>query len=87
MNVVVIDEIDQLLTQDSEVLYNIFEWTQGGCNLVVVGIANTINLCEKLKPQTVSRMGCYGIIFRGYDKNQLVKIILGRLQGVEIFRK
>lgn len=47
--VLIVDEMDQLLTKDQEVIYRLFDWTLlPGSLLVVVGIANALNLIERL---------------------------------------
>ena len=65
-----IDELDYLVTKDEQVLYNLFEWTQDKhSKLVLITIANTLNLPEKLKQRTLSRMGNKRIPFRSYIKS------------------
>ena len=46
--VVVIDEIDRLVTKHQDVLYNLFDWPKrpGSC-LVLLAIANSVNLHER----------------------------------------
>lgn len=42
MTLLVVDEIDVLMTKDQSVLYNLFEWpTAPGARLAVIGISNT----------------------------------------------
>jgi Cdc6-like AAA superfamily ATPase len=45
IKIVLIDELDYLVTKDEQVLYNLFEWTQNKhSKLVLITIANTLNL-------------------------------------------
>lgn len=82
------DELDFLLTRDQSVLYNLFEWTQHKkSRLVVLAIANTMNLPEKLKPRVVSRIGEDRVVFRQYTSEQIEKIILHRLGNLPIFQE
>ena len=65
--VVLVDELDYMLTQRQEVLYNLFEWPgRKNAGLAVIGIANTLDLPERLDPKVRSRLGsrkaaCVGI--------------------------
>lgn len=52
--VLVVDEIDMLLTRDQSVLYNLFGWPhQPTARLAVIGIANTLDLPHRLLPKVV----------------------------------
>ena len=47
-----------MLTQRQEVLYNLFEWPgRKNAGLAVIGIANTLDLPERLDPKVRSRLG------------------------------
>ncbi|GAB4856046.1 Origin of replication complex subunit 1B [Ancistrocladus abbreviatus] len=84
--VLLIDELDLLVTRNQSVLYNILDWpTKPNSKLVVIGIANTMDLPEKLLPRISSRMGIQRICFRPYDCQQLKEIILSRLKGIDAF--
>ena len=49
--VVLVDELDYMVTRKQTVLYNLFDWpTRRHARLVVVGIANTMDLPERLLP-------------------------------------
>ena len=49
---VVLDEIDQLSSKCQEVLYSIFEWPYlKGSKLVLVGIANALDLTDRILPR------------------------------------
>ena len=58
MLVLVVDELDVLVTQTQSVLYNIFDWrAYKASNIAVIGIANTMDLPERLLPKIASRLG------------------------------
>lgn len=52
MTVLLVDEIDMLMTRDQSVLYNVFSWPHlPGARLAVIGIANTLDLPQRLLPK------------------------------------
>jgi origin recognition complex subunit 1 len=56
--ILLLDEMDLLVTKDQGVLYNFFQWTtMPGSRLFVAGIANTMNLPQILSQKIGSRMG------------------------------
>jgi Cdc6-like AAA superfamily ATPase len=91
--VLVIDEIDYLCAGKYQVLYTLFNWTRlASAKFVIISIANTMDLAERVLPQKVqrrfqcsllkvgSRMGVGGKVqFHAYSKDQLVKILEARL--------
>ena len=51
------DELDYMVTRKQTVLYNLFDWpTRRHARLVVVGIANTMDLPERLLPRIHRRV-------------------------------
>ncbi|RZC52148.1 hypothetical protein C5167_020574, partial [Papaver somniferum] len=85
--VLLIYELDLLVTRNQSVLYNILDWpTKPHSKLVVIGIANTMNLPEKLLPRISSRMGIQRL-FSPYTYQQLREIISSRIKGIEAFDK
>ncbi|XP_077209975.1 origin of replication complex subunit 1-like isoform X2 [Tasmannia lanceolata] len=86
--VLLIDELDLLVTRNQSVLYNILDWpTKPHSKLVVIGIANTMDLPEKLLPRISSRMGIQRLCFGPYNFQQLQEIISSRLKGIDAFEK
>jgi len=84
--VLLVDELDYLLTKQQKVIYNIFDWpTKSTAKLVVIGIANTMDLPERLLPRVASRMGTTRVVFKAYKKEQLIQIIEHRLRETKIF--
>lgn len=53
------DELDQLVTAKQDVVYNFFNWpTIAGSRLVVIAVANTMDLPERVMSGRVrSRLG------------------------------
>lgn len=58
-SVVLMDELDQLVTTKQDVVYNFFNWpTLVGSKLVVIAVANTMDLPERVMSGRVrSRLG------------------------------
>ena len=80
--ILVVDEIDFLINKDQNFLYNLFNWsTYENSRLIVITISNTLDLPNKLKPKIRSRMGNNVIMFKPYDKEQLITII--KSKGIE----
>ncbi|KAK4780084.1 hypothetical protein SAY87_016190 [Trapa incisa] len=86
--ILLIDELDLLVTRNQSVLYNILHWpTKPNSKLIVIGIANTMDLPEKLLPKISSRMGIQRLCFGPYNYQQLQEIICSRLEGIDAFEK
>ncbi|RMZ84760.1 hypothetical protein DV737_g1031, partial [Chaetothyriales sp. CBS 132003] len=82
--VVLMDELDQLVTRNQSVMYNFFNWPAlRHSRLIVLAVANTMDLPERtLSNKISSRLGLTRITFPGYTHQQLMEIIAARLQGV-----
>ena len=82
--VVLMDELDQLVTRNQGVMYNFFNWPQlRHSRLIVLAVANTMDLPERtLSNKISSRLGLTRITFPGYTHVQLMAIIQSRLEGV-----
>jgi Cdc6-like AAA superfamily ATPase len=59
VSILVVDELDVLVTRKQTVMYNLFEWpTRQNSPLIVIAIANTMDLPERMLSNKVSsRMG------------------------------
>ncbi|KAI9571168.1 P-loop containing nucleoside triphosphate hydrolase protein [Boletus coccyginus] len=79
--VVLMDELDQLVTTKQDVVYNFFNWpTLAGSKLVVLAVANTMDLPERVMSGRVrSRLGMTRINFQPYATAQLQEIVHARL--------
>lgn len=86
VSVVLLDEIDYLVTKKQSVLYNFFDWpsrsleTKSKKRLVVIGVSNTLNLPERLHPRVQSRIGSKRIFFKSYSVSETVAILNAKLQ-------
>jgi origin recognition complex subunit 1 len=84
VTVLIVDELDLLVTHRQDVLYNIFDWpTHKKSRLVVIGIANTLDVPERMLPRIASRLGSNRAAFAPYSWEQLKKIVTSRLESVE----
>lgn len=83
--VVLMDELDQLVTAKQDVVYNFFNWpTLVGSKLVVIAVANTMDLPERVMTGRVrSRLGMIRINFQPYTTVQLEKIVQARLMSAK----
>lgn len=79
--VVLLDEIDYLVTKNQSVLYNFFDWPTHNQDrrLIVLGVSNTLNLAEQLHTRVQSRIGGRRCIFKAYDADQIQKILRSKL--------
>ncbi|CAL1391141.1 unnamed protein product [Linum trigynum] len=86
--IILIDELDLLVTRNQSVIYNILDWpNKPHSKLIVIGIANTMDLPEKLLPRISSRLGIQRLCFGPYNYQQLQEIISSRLKGIDVFDK
>ncbi|KAJ1848002.1 Origin recognition complex, subunit 1, partial [Coemansia sp. RSA 2703] len=85
--VVLMDELDLLVTKSQSIMYNFFDWPhRPHAKLVVVAIANTMDLPERMLHHKVSsRLGLTRINFQPYTHQQLMTIVQSRLEGCEAF--
>lgn len=79
--VVLMDELDMFVTSRQDVIYNLFHWPNlPHSNLVVIAVANTMDLPERtLQPKVASRLGMTRIPFMPYTDRQLLDIVRARL--------
>lgn len=80
----VLDEIDQLCTRENNVLYSLFEWAHSFNSLVVIGIANALDLTTRFLPRlTMKGYNPQILTFEPYKINEITAIIKDRLVGIE----
>uniref|UniRef100_A0A8I5YP69 Cell division control protein n=4 Tax=Pongo abelii TaxID=9601 RepID=A0A8I5YP69_PONAB len=85
MIVLVLDEMDQLDSKGQDVLYTLFEWPWlSNSRLVLIGIANTLDLTDRILPRLQAREKCKPQLlnFPPYTRNQIVTILQDRLNQV-----
>ncbi|KAJ2962377.1 hypothetical protein NQZ79_g2550 [Umbelopsis isabellina] len=87
--VVLMDELDLLVTKKQTVMYNFFEWpNRANSKLIVVAVANTMDLPERMLNNKISsRLGLTRINFQPYTHQQLYQIVESRLEGIDAFEK
>jgi cell division control protein 6 len=81
---VILDEVDHILTLDQEALYKIFEWSlQISSRLILIGIANALDLTDRFLPRLKARTlkPCLLPILP-YNANQVKDIIIVRLKSL-----
>ncbi|CCA66668.1 related to origin recognition protein Orc1p [Serendipita indica DSM 11827] len=83
--IVLMDELDQLVTTKQDVVYNFFNWPNlSGSKLIVLAVANTHDLPERaLSAKVRSRLGMIRINFAPYTKQQLIEIVESRLKRAQ----
>ena len=86
-SIVLMDELDLLLTKNQKVIYNFFDWpNKTNSQLIVLAIANTMDLPERtLSNKVASRLEMKRITFQPYTYQQLVTIVESRLASFNIF--
>ncbi|KAI8893518.1 P-loop containing nucleoside triphosphate hydrolase protein [Globomyces pollinis-pini] len=85
--IVLMDELDLLVNKKQTVVYNFFDWPNlPHSKLIVVAVANTMDLPERMLSNKVSsRLGLTRMTFQPYNHAQLMEIIQSRLTGLGIF--
>ena len=80
---VVLDEIDNLLSIDSESLYTLFDWAlHKSSRLILVGIANALDLTDRFLPRLKARNLKPRLLpFMPYNAPQIASIITEKLQS------
>ncbi|MEE6526896.1 hypothetical protein FKM82_027835, partial [Ascaphus truei] len=81
----VLDEMDQLDSKGQDVLYTVFEWPWlGNSRLVLIGIANALDLTDRILPRLQARPKCKPQLlnFSPYTRDQIAAILQDRLTQV-----
>ncbi|SCV74696.1 BQ2448_7725 [Microbotryum intermedium] len=83
--VVLVDELDQMITKKQDVIYNFFNWPHvPHSRLIVIAVANTMDLPEReMSGKIRSRLGSNRIVFTPYKWEELQTILLARLEGLD----
>ncbi|KAL5290488.1 ORC1 family protein [Megaselia abdita] len=86
--VLLVDELDILCNRRQDVVYNLLDWpTKSAARLVVVTIANTMDLPERLlMGKVTSRLGLTRLTFQPYTHKQLQEIVTARICGSDSFK-
>lgn len=82
--IVVLDEIDHLLTLDLEILYALFQWSlHRSSRLILIGIANALDLTDRFLPRLKARnLKPQLLPFLPYTAPQIASIITTKLQSL-----
>jgi Cdc6-like AAA superfamily ATPase len=84
--VLLLDEVDLLVTRKQNVLYKLLDWpTYPYSRLIVIAIANTMDLPEQLLPRLGSRLGLQRVSFQPYNTQHIQRIVSVRLGGIPAF--
>ena len=88
--VCLVDELDFLMVKNDSVVYNLFDWPQSAnpkACLIVVGIANMMDLPERFSSRVASRLksGLDRIVFAPYSHEHINTILKNRLEGLSVF--
>lgn len=88
MIVLLVDELDALVTKKQTLLYNLFDWPSNkNSGLIILAIANTMDLPERFLVKIKSRIGESRLVYQPYSRNQIEKIIRSRVPDKELFKK
>jgi cell division control protein 6 len=85
MCIVVLDELDQLLSRQQSVLYHLFELASAhGSRLILIGVANALDLSDRFLPR-LAALGATPrtVTFSPYSPAELESIISQRIAPVE----
>ena len=83
-HLIILDEVDHLLDVDIELLYQVFDWSmQASSNLVVVGIANALDLTDRFLPRLKTRgLKPQLLPFMPYSVAQIASILTSKLKAL-----
>ncbi|KAA8901358.1 hypothetical protein TRICI_006080 [Trichomonascus ciferrii] len=83
-HVVVLDELDHVVTRDQEVLFRIFHWAFArSSNLILVGIANALDLTDRFLPRLrANSLTPQTLAFGPYSAAEIAHIIETRLRSL-----
>ena len=81
---VILDEIDHLLTLDPEMLYTLFQWSlQRSSRLILIGIANALDLTDRFLPRLKARnLKPQLLPFLPYTAPQITSVIATKLKSL-----
>jgi origin recognition complex subunit 1 len=82
MTVLLLDELDALITRKQNLLYNLFNWpAYENSKLIIVAIANTMDLPEGFLSKIKSRIGEKRLVYTPYNADQIKTILESRLKN------
>jgi len=86
--ILMLDEMDSVVSKSQKALYNLFDWpSRNASNFSIIGIANTMDLPERLHPRIGSRLAGAKVVFHPYQRDHLEQIMKSRLQNCQLFEE
>ncbi|KAL4921628.1 P-loop containing nucleoside triphosphate hydrolase protein [Aspergillus aurantiobrunneus] len=84
MFLVMLDEIDHLLTADAGILQSLFEWSlQRESKVMLIGIANALDLTDRSLPQLKAKnLKPLLLPFLPYNAGQIANVVINRLRSL-----
>ncbi|KAI0561443.1 Origin recognition complex subunit 1 [Gracilaria domingensis] len=83
--ILILDEMDVLMARKQKVLYDMLEWpTRKNARMAVIGIANTMDLPERMLPRLGSRLGLNRLSYPPYTSDQIRTILELRLDQSKV---
>lgn len=81
MVMLVLDEVDFLVSQKQTVLYRIFEWPAiKNSRIIIVGIANALNLADRELARLSAKFVPRLMHYKPYTREQIIQIFRSRLE-------
>ena len=82
VTVLLVDEIDYLVTKSQAVVYQLFDWPLlANSKLVLITISNTMDLPERLMPRVASRLGLARLSYLPYQHEQIRRVLEERMDS------
>lgn len=82
--VLILDEMDVLVSRKQKILYDVLEWpTRKNARMAVIGISNTLDLPERMLPRLGSRLGVNRVTYPPYTSDQLKVILNMKLEHMK----
>lgn len=86
--ILLVDEVDVLLTNQQSELYCLLEWSNlNKSRFILICIANLMDLDSRLMPKLASRFGKNSVKFFPYKHNELQNIINARVQDLDLYEQ
>ena len=81
---VILDEVDRLVDLDLSLLYSLFEWSmQNASRLILIGIANALDLTDRFLPRLKSRNLKPELLpFMPYSAPQIAEVLTSKLRSL-----
>ncbi len=86
MNIVVLDELDKLVTNDQQILFELFSWTIfKESKFLLIGISNSLDMIDRLLPRLkINGLNPNTLSFMPYTADQIKSIIITKLKLLNV---